>query len=141
MQRSGTFAELFVREAPQLNRSGDLHLAQIENLLAFARREKAAARWKPAQDGPIENEWRLPEIPTALQGAIKPRQWKPTALDQFTARGQQCLEALRQQHPKIEETWWLLNGRRSAREVCERSPFPPEAVLAYLELLHAEDKI
>ena len=113
----------------------------IEHLLEFDRREKAAARWKPAQDGAIANEWRLPEIPIALQGALKPRQWKPPALDQLSDEGQQRLEALRQQQPKIEETWWLLNGRRSTREVCERSPLPPEAVLAYLALLHAEDKI
>jgi hypothetical protein len=84
----------------------------------------------------------LPEIPARLNGSgIKPLQWKPPAAEQLSPAGKTRLESLCQQYPKIEETWWLLNGRRTAGEICARSSLPAEAILDYLDLLLAEDKV
>jgi hypothetical protein len=52
-----------------------------------------------------------------------------------------ALAPLRQQHPGVDDTWWLLNGRRTAGGICQRSPRPAAATLAYLEILLEESQI
>jgi hypothetical protein len=117
--------------------------AMVDDLIDFARRElTSAAHWNtpsaPAQAGVQP----LPEIPTVLNGGcIKPLQWKPPNAEQLSDEGKTRLAALQQEYPKIEDTWWLLNGRRTAAEVCARSPHDPQAVLSYLSLLLAEARI
>jgi hypothetical protein len=115
----------------------------IQDLSEFERRERASAARLKTTSAPDEtaSDALLPEIPAQLNGGgMKPLQWKPPAAEQFYPAGKTRLESLCQRYPKIEETWWLLNGRRTAGEVCARSSFPAEAILDYLDLLLAEDK-
>jgi hypothetical protein len=115
----------------------------IQELRDFAGREWAAAvHWKEKPvTGGEENEGMV-EIPTRLEGGvIKPLQWKPPTPEQLSPAGNTSLAALRQEHPGIENVWWLLNGRRTAHEVCARSSLPAETVAEYLDLLQSEARI
>jgi hypothetical protein len=113
----------------------------IADLLAFEQREQAAARWQPTPAPQAAIQRTPPEVPGALQGLLRPLQWKPPTPEQLSAEGKARLEALRQQQSNIEAAWWLLNGRRTAQEVCARSTCPAESVVEYLGLLLAEGKI
>jgi hypothetical protein len=99
-------------------------------LVAFAEREGMPVNGVASQAIDFPVEWQ--NVP------LKPAHWKPPMPEQLSSEGQAKLASLCQEHPKVENVWRLLNGRRTAAEICSRTALPAEAAVTYLRLLLQE---
>ncbi len=115
-----------------------------KDLLEFGQRERESAlRWgiTPASAQKLEADETI-NVPGNLdEMLLSPNCWRIPDKDNLSPEGIAELNALIKHNSGIESVWWLINGRRTARQICQRTELPAAAVLDYLGLMRNEAKI